>query len=205
MVRIAEPFFLRFPAPPLVILYFIVIIMDTIFQTSRLLFRRFVNNEEDAALILSMNSQPEVLKYLHEPLLQNISDAKDMLTNHILPQYENNLGRWAVFLKDGGQFIGWCGLKFRVERNETDLGYRFIPTAWGKGYGAEAAKACLQFGFSRLGLQVINACAHIENTASLSILQKIGMQYTHDDRIDDCPVRCFVALKQDHSGTDAFS
>jgi [ribosomal protein S5]-alanine N-acetyltransferase len=169
--------------------------MQLILQTDRLSLRRFNDNEEDAALILHLNSQPGVLQYLHEPALKDLDHAKEILNNIILPQYKNNLGRWAVFLKDSNAFIGWCGLKYRPERKETDLGYRFLPSAWGKGYATEAAKACLQYGLETLGLEKINACAHVDNTASLNILQKIGMQYTGDETIDDCPVKCFVMLK----------
>lgn len=179
--------------------------MQPILHTSRLSLRQFTGNDEDAALILHLNNQPGVLKYLHEPPLKDIAHAGQILKEIILPQYENNLGRWAVFLKDNNAFIGWCGLKYRPERRETDLGYRFLPSAWGKGYATEAAKACLQYGFEKLGLEKINACAHVDNTASLNILQKLGMQYTRHETIDDCPVKCFVAIRDNYSGTCAFS
>ncbi|MFT3979531.1 MAG: GNAT family N-acetyltransferase [Ferruginibacter sp.] len=170
--------------------------MDIILETPRLYLRRFTLSDEDAALVLHMNSQPEVLQYLHEPLLRDEAHAKEILATHILPQYEQQLGRWAVHVKATNAFIGWCGLKQRPERDdEIDLGYRFEPAAWGKGYGAEAAAACLEYAFAKLKLEQVNACAHVENKGSLRILEKIGMQYTHDDVIDDCPVKCFVAVK----------
>lgn len=165
-----------------------------ILQTTRLTLRRFTGSDEDAALILSINSQPEVLKYLHEPLLQNLAHAKKILQEVILPQYQHNLGRWAVHLNNTNEFIGWCGLKYRPNRDETDLGYRFLPLHWGQGYATEAAKACLQYAFHTLKLQKVTACAHVENLASLAVLQKTGMQYTGEAVIDECPVKCFVAL-----------
>lgn len=167
----------------------------TILHTSRLLLRRFELTDEDAALILNLNSKPEVLQYLHEPMLQDLDHAKEILKDIILPQYEHNLGRWAVHIKDSHEFIGWCGLKYRPERGETDLGYRLLPTAWGKGYATEAAKACLDHAFNVLQLESVNACAHIDNTASLCILQKIGMEYTGNEIIDECPVKCFVKTR----------
>lgn len=167
--------------------------MEQILQTQRLFLRQFSNNETDALLLLNLNSRPEVLRYLHEPVLVDVAHAKEILNNIILPQYEDNLGRWAVHLKANNEFIGWCGLKYRPERDEIDLGYRFLPAAWGNGYATESAKACLQYGFETLKLEKINACAHVENTASLAILKKIGMEYTHDEEIDECPVKCFVA------------
>ncbi|RYZ24695.1 MAG: N-acetyltransferase [Chitinophagaceae bacterium] len=179
--------------------------MQVILQTARLYLRCFNDNDEDAALILHLNSQPGVLQYLHEFPLLSVSDARSILQTVILPQYENKLGRWAVHLKDSDEFIGWCGLKFRPERNETDLGYRLLPSFWGNGYASEAAKGCLKYAFEELGLAIIHACAHKQNTASLSILTKIGMHYTGDEIIDHCPVKCFEITKQNYSGTSALA
>lgn len=167
--------------------------MHIILQTPRLIFRRFTDSDADAALIFELNSNAEVLKYLQEPMLQDIAHAKEILQTIILPQYEKKLGRWAVHLKENNQFIGWCGLKHRPELDEIDLGYRFIPTAWRRGYATEAAAATLQYGFKKLQLKTITGRAHIENIASFTILKKIGMQYLGEGIVDDCPVKTFVA------------
>ena len=164
--------------------------MHLILQTPRLYLRRFTL--ADAPLVYQLNSKPEVLQYLHEPLVKDEAHAADVLSNIILPQYERNLGRWAAFEKDTDDFIGWCGLKFRPEMDIIDLGYRFLPQHWGKGYATEAAKYTIEYGLNGLHLPTITACAHIENTASLKVLQKIGMVYIKDDVVDDCPVKTFI-------------
>lgn len=164
--------------------------MHIIFETPRLLLRQFTN--ADAPLLLQLNSDPEVVKYLHEPTLQNEADAKIVLTNIILPQYQNNLGRWAIHTKDNNEFIGWCGLKYRLELDEIDLGYRLMQKAWGKGYATEAAEYTLDHGFTKLNLQLITGRAHIENLASIKVLEKIGMQYVGEGIVDDCPVKTYT-------------
>lgn len=168
--------------------------MKIIFETPRLLLRQFTL--EDAPLLLQLNSDPEVLKYLHEPILQDEAHAKQILTNIIFPQYENKLGRWATFIKESNEFIGWCGLKYLPERDEIDLGYRFIKTAWGFGYATEAAAQTLEYGFNTLHLNIITGRAHIENIGSLSVLEKIGMKYVSEGIVDDCPVKTYVAVNQ---------
>ena len=97
--------------------------MNIILQTPRLILRQFTI--ADAALIQQLNSAPDVLKYIHEPAMENIAQAEEVLINIILPQYKNNLGRWAVNTKHNNEFIGWCGLKLLAETSEIDLGYRF--------------------------------------------------------------------------------
>ena len=165
--------------------------MKIIFETDRLILRRFT--EADAGLLLYLNSDPEVLKYLHEPLLEDEEHSLKILRTIILPQYEKNLGRWAVHTKEGNAFIGWCGLKHRPELDEIDLGYRFIKTAWGKGFATEAASHTLEHGFKALQLPVITGRAHIENIGSIRVLEKIGMEFIGEGIVDDCPVRTYIA------------
>jgi RimJ/RimL family protein N-acetyltransferase len=121
-------------------------------------------------------------------------DANRILINVILPQYKNKLGRWATHLKSTGEFIGWCGLKYRPELEEIDLCYRFMQQYWGNGYATEAAKHTIDYGLADLKLKLITGRAHIENFASLKVLEKIGMQFVKEEVVDDCPVKTFVAV-----------
>ena len=164
--------------------------MHIVFETPRLVLRRFT--EEDAPLILLLNSDPEVVKYVHEPALETADQARDVIINTILPQYNNNLGRWAMYTKSNNEYIGWCGIKYRPEMDEMDLGYRLKQTAWGKGYATEAAQNTLAYGFGTLGLQLITARAHIENFASQKVLEKIGMNFIAEGIVDNCPVKTYT-------------
>jgi ribosomal-protein-alanine N-acetyltransferase len=164
--------------------------MHIVFQTPRLILRRFT--EADTSLLLQLNSNPEVLKYLHEPLLETEEQAHHVLHNIIFPQYNNNLGRWAIHLNDSNEFIGWCGLKYLSENDEIDLGYRLMPPFWGKGYAFEAAKHTITYGLQQLHLKTIVGRAHIQNTASLHILEKVGMQFIKEEILDDCPVKTYT-------------
>jgi len=164
-----------------------------IFETPRLLLRRFTL--DDTGLLLDLNSDPEVLKYLHEPVLTDHNHARQILTDIILPQYEKDLGRWAIHVKDDMRIVGWCGLKYRPEIDEIDLGYRFLKKEWGKGFATEAARQTLDHGLNKLNLDIITGRAHIENTASLHVLEKIGMKYVKDEIIDDCPVKTYTASR----------
>ena len=64
----------------------------------------------------------------------------------ILPQYKNNLGRWAIHTTSEMVFSGWCGLKYWPEVDEIDLGYRLMQKVWGKGFATEAAQHTLDHG-----------------------------------------------------------
>lgn len=149
--------------------------MKRILETERLYLREFVL--DDAQKLIDLNDNPNVIKYTGDGAVENIEKAKEILQNIIFPQYPNKLGRWAVHLKEGDTFIGWCGLKFIAELNEIDLGYRFFEEHWKKGYATECAKACLNFGFNILDLKEIVARAAIANVNSIKVLEKIGMRF----------------------------
>lgn len=170
--------------------------MNIIIETNRLVLRTFT--PEDAPLIYELNLDPDVIRYTGDPI-KDIRQAKEVLEQTILPQYAlYNHGRWAVHTKPGLEFIGWCGLKKRPERNEIDLGYRFLKRAWGKGYATEAAYACIKYGFEKLNLQRIVGRAMPQNTASLKVLEKCDMQYVMDEIVDAHPARTYEILNPAH-------
>ncbi len=164
--------------------------MHIVLETPRLILRRITL--ADAPLILDLNSDPEIVKYVDEPTLKTVEQAEEIIANIILPQYKNNLGRWAIHTKDDMDFIGWCGLKYRPELDEIDLGYRLVQKAWGIGYATEAAQHSLQYGFKVLDLKLITGRTHIENLASIKVLEKIGMDFISEGVVDNCPVRTYT-------------
>jgi len=184
--------------------------MPIILETGRLVLRTFTTG--DAPLIYALNLDPDVTRYTGDPV-RDLSHAREVLEEVILPQYNlYNHGRWAVFLKPElpgqvnsagmslsgqepeGDFIGWCGLKTRPERNEIDLGFRFIKKAWGKGLATEAARACLDYGFSKLNLPRIVARAMPQNSASIRVIEKCGMQFIGEEIVDEHPAKTYEAI-----------
>lgn len=147
--------------------------MNTITETIRLQLREF--RISDAHDLYALNADPEVLRYTGDKAFGSPAEAESFLTNY--RDYDlHGFGRWAVIDRESGDFLGWCGLK-RNEENLVDLGFRLFKSAWGQGYATEAAKACLGYGFESLKLEEIIGRASRENSASLRVLQKLGMDF----------------------------
>lgn len=90
-------------------------------------------------------------------------------------------GHWAVVDREESQVVGWCGLEYLPELNETELAYLLSKQIWGRGYATEAAKATVRFGFGSAGLENIIGLVHPENQGSVRVLEKCGL--TYKDRI----------------------
>lgn len=153
--------------------------MNIRIETERLILRPF--SEDDVERLFLLDSNPEVMKYIGiKPLTQKEQSAE--VIKMIQKQYlENGIGRLAVIEKESDLLIGWSFFKYLTEeingiKNVYDLGYRFLPEFWGKGYATESAKASLDYGFKVMNLDKICAYAHSENVASNHTLRKLGFQ-----------------------------
>lgn len=131
---------------------------------------------DDAESFYALNMNKEVLKYTGDVPFASIDAAYDFLAQY--DQYKKyQVGRMAVLLKSSSEFIGWCGLKYSPECDEYDIGFRFYQQHWNKGYATETAKECLDYGFKVKNIDRILGRAAEENTASVKVLQKIGMKF----------------------------
>lgn len=144
-----------------------------ILETDRLILRTF--EEKDAPMFFALNKDFEVIQYTGDVPFTSEEEALKFIQSYDAYQ-RNGFGRWAVIFKETGKFIGFCGLKFN-EENQVDLGFRFFKTAWGQGFATEAAKSCINYGFSTLGLQEIIGRALPLNLASIKVLEKCGMHF----------------------------
>ncbi len=151
------------------------------FETERLLIRPLESSDAEDLFLLDQN--PEVMKYIGISPLTEVAQSEKVI-QMIINQYEKfGIGRYAVIERESGTFIGWSGLKLNDEKvfehqNFYELGYRFLPDYWGKGYAQETANAFIQKGFDALNLPEIFAYAHSENKASINTLQKVGFTKT---------------------------
>lgn len=142
-------------------------------ETKRLFLREF--EIEDATSLYDLNLDPEVIKYTGDPPFESVKYAENFIENY--DSYRvNGFGRWAVIRKEDGTFLGWCGLKIN-EENQVDLGFRFFKKYWSQGFATESAQASLAYGFNTLDIPEIVGRAVPDNTASIVVLKKLGMQF----------------------------
>jgi RimJ/RimL family protein N-acetyltransferase len=137
--------------------------------------------ETDAEGLFLLDSNPEVMKYVGGVVSTEIEQSRQMI-EFIQKQYkENGVGRLAVIEKSSNILIGWSGLKYLTKeingmKNVYELGYRFLPEYWGKGYATETAIAALNYAFNEIKTDVVYAMAVTENAGSNHVLRKLGFE-----------------------------
>jgi RimJ/RimL family protein N-acetyltransferase len=147
--------------------------MIKILETTRLILRTWTL--ADVEELFEICCDDVVMKYIGTGKgYKSLEEAEIFLNWATSYQAENGFCRWAVVEKSSGEIIGSCGFARPHGIKEVELGYLLARKRWGKGFATEAAGACLQFGFEKLGFREIIALTDFENTASQKVLEKIG-------------------------------
>ena len=85
-------------------------------------------------------------------------------------------GPWAVEEASTGRLLGHLGLRKLEELGgRTELLYALDPSAHGRGFAIEGARAALAYGFDVAGLDEVIALALPENLRSLKVMERAGM------------------------------
>jgi ribosomal-protein-alanine N-acetyltransferase len=152
--------------------------------TERLLLRRYTQDDLDA-WHERIFADPEVMRYLPggRPIPRGQLDGA--YERGVTHWQTHGYGVWVVCDRSTDDLIGHCGLRYLDEIAETELLYGLGRQYWGRGLATEAARATLDFGFRRAGLERIIALAVPENLASRRVMEHLGMQFEAETRMFD--------------------
>lgn len=150
---------------------------STIILTTKRLYLT-IWSEKLLPLVSSTYQDKSILKYM--PYSEGLDETglKDFLKRRMFQQDKYGFTFWAVFLKETDEFIGHCGLSPIPEDDKLiQLGYLLNKDFWGKGYITEAAKACCDYGFNKIGLEKIIGLALPGNDPSKNVMLRLGFEY----------------------------
>jgi RimJ/RimL family protein N-acetyltransferase len=144
-------------------------------RTSRLVLRQW--RDDDAAAFAELSADPAVMQYLVPFADRAAMDAWVMAAR--THWQDHGFGPWVVELTGEAPFIGVVGLsnlRFALPFAPTvEAAWRLARPYWGRGYAYEVARAAIDDGFGRLGLDEIVAFTVPTNRASRQVMEKLGM------------------------------
>jgi RimJ/RimL family protein N-acetyltransferase len=143
------------------------------FETLRLVLREMTQEDYPA---LAAILQDEQTMYAYEGAFTD-AETQAWLDKNLVRYSEDDIGLWAVILKESGEMIGQAGLTWQEVSGKRipEVGYLFNRAFWGKGYAIEAAIACTQYGFDQLGFPEIYSIIRDTNIASMNVAIRNGM------------------------------
>ncbi len=158
---------------------------EILLETERLRLRQL--NTHDIEDLVTLNSDPQVMEYIHPGSTSSVeqeSKAVDRIRE--LCRDKPGFGVWAIETRADNEFIGLALLKELYDTGENEVGYRLIPSAWGRGYATEISRALVQHGFDTLGLDLIVGITFPGNEASRRVLEKSGLKYAGERTYEQC-------------------
>lgn len=148
------------------------------FITERLILRQLL--ERDVEEIFSLRSDATINKYLDRPPSKSLDDALSFI-KQINEHLKNNpaLRYWAIALKENEKLVGTiCLYNISVELKKCEIGYELLQEYQGEGIMNEAASKIIDYAFSILKLEEIDALTHQDNQNSTKVLQKLHFENT---------------------------
>ena len=127
-----------------------------------------------------MNADPAVMEYLSGLMTRSESDA--FIDHSEAFWNEHGYGRWAVEVPGEAECIGFVGIHTLSYMQKDEIGWRIAQRYWGRGYATEAARAALDDGFDRVGLDEIVSVTVPANIRSRHVMERIGLR--HDSSRD---------------------
>ncbi|QTN37956.1 GNAT family N-acetyltransferase [Cryomorphaceae bacterium] len=144
----------------------------------------------DAPFLFELMNTPGWLQWIGDRNIREVSDAENFITEKFLASYVDlGFGLWKMELAESGAPIGMMGFVKRDTLPHPDIGFALLPGFEGRGYALEGAQATMMYGTETLEFPVIMSIVMEENTRSISLIEKLGLQRTgevledHGDRV----------------------
>jgi RimJ/RimL family protein N-acetyltransferase len=172
------------------------------FETQRLLVRPRQLGDLNACL--AMDRDPAVVRYIDVPW-RTPQQHREFVLDRMTRAYPAGLGYWSVVLKlVPAAFVGWVLLiPYDAAGPETEIGWRFLRSAWGNGFATEASLPVLHHGFAEVRLERVVADIHPDNTNSLRVAEKLGLRFVGERKIKGKMLKAYALEREEYERAKA--
>jgi len=136
---------------------------------------------EDAELLRSWFNNPEIHQHLGQHRALNAAAEREWLEG-LHKRAEDHV--FGIALRETGALIGCCGLhRVVLPHRSAELGVTIgEPARLNQGYGGEALRLLLAYGFDTLGLHRIELRVHENNPRAIRCYERLGFRREGEKR-----------------------
>jgi ribosomal-protein-alanine N-acetyltransferase len=132
---------------------------------------------EDAKDVFAVLSQESIAQFYNIVPLTTTAQAVDLIERRHKAFQAGERIRWSIRRKLDDKLMGSCGfVDLNNEAHRAEIGYELGQEYQGNGFVTEALETMLNYGFTQLALNRIEAQVVPENIASVKVLERLGFQ-----------------------------
>jgi len=141
--------------------------------------RRFTAADVDA--LAALHGDAAVMRYIDDGRPVPRSTVEQETLPGILREYSTLPAGQGQFAAEAPGFVGWFSLKPAhgpgLDPADIELGYRLLPSAWGRGLATAGARLLVRRAFTELDLRKVVATTMAVNAGSRRVLEKAGLRH----------------------------
>ncbi|MEU3569416.1 GNAT family N-acetyltransferase [Kitasatospora sp. NPDC036755] len=158
-------------------------------RTERLVLR--ASEPRDREAFVELFASPEVHTYLGGPrpraeLERELPEAPEQRPGHLVVELDGSMIGLILLRRATGH-------RSPAAAGKADLGYLFLPRAWGSGYAAEACAAALHWLAGALPGEPVVLTTQSANTRSMRLAAKLG--FTEVERFEAWDAEQWLGLR----------
>jgi RimJ/RimL family protein N-acetyltransferase len=145
-----------------------------ILETERLVLDAWQGS--DGPAFRPIATDVEVMRYITGGIPWTDDQIQIFVERQLKLYTKRGLCRWKLLSKVTGEMIGFCGVGYWRDDPDLEIGWWLARRYWGQGLATEAASVALRDAFERVRLDRVISVARAENTASLRVINKLGLR-----------------------------
>ncbi len=150
--------------------------MITELHTERLVIRQV--QVSDSPYLFQIWSDPAVAEFMNISPFTSESQAIEMVEVLEELAQEQKAVRFSIIHRETNEIIGSCGYNFLdFEHEKAEIGYDLAQAYWGKGYASEAIGYLVDYAFTSLQFNRIEAKVVPQNIRSIKLLEKLDFTF----------------------------
>jgi [ribosomal protein S5]-alanine N-acetyltransferase len=136
--------------------------------------------ESDLPAMTVMAKEPDTFRYIKKLRVMTEEEYQRFLRVK-LEQIRLGTGyHWAVWLKDGCDFVGAVNLNPIGGTTRLQIGCQLMRQYWGQGYASELIRRVLEFAIREARLMEVYGVFEKENIVSRRLLAKLAFAWIED-------------------------
>jgi [ribosomal protein S5]-alanine N-acetyltransferase len=146
--------------------------MDYALTTERLVLCPVTADDHPA--LLAHWTLPDVRRFLFDGAALSAAEVSETIEESARDFAAGGYGIWLIRERGQADLAGTVGLR-PLDDAGLEIFYSLAPGSWGRGYATEAARAVLGHALGTLGLPEVLAEVDEGNTASVAVVERLGM------------------------------